>query len=95
MDLVSKRKYYKNEVIKLVNSLKDKFCEKDLSQINEYIDVDEWGLAFELVCEVLYEDSININENTYKKICDLAKDMKKDDELIDLLKKCVIVSENK
>lgn len=90
MTLAAKQKYNKQEVTKLVEKLKDKLNTKNLLTINEYIEENEWGVAFKLLCEIIYDDSIYINKEIYIKILELANGMKINNDIFDLLKEFVV-----
>lgn len=53
----------------------------DMDLIKEYLDHNEWGIAFELLCSAIEQENIKINDNQYKIICKLGNKMGFDEEL--------------
>lgn len=47
---------------------KYKFCENDVNEIIEYLEHDEWGLAYEILCCVLQENKIKVVKDDLNKI---------------------------
>lgn len=60
---------------KIVNQLKDKLDREDIENIIEFIEVNESGLAFEILCTQIYEYSIEIDTDTYTIIRVCAADL--------------------
>ncbi len=61
-----------SELIKLVNRFNGKLDQDILLEINNFINVGEYGLAFEEFNNMLYEYDIYISETDYKDIIDIC-----------------------
>lgn len=55
--------------------------DNDIKDISEYIDHNEWGLAFEVLCSSIHQYGFKVSDNQYQKICDLGEKMEMDDDL--------------
>lgn len=53
----------------------------DIKEIAEYIDHNEWGLAFEALCGSIHQYGFKLSDNQYQKLCDLGEKMEMDNEL--------------
>lgn len=60
-------------LVNIVNDLRDQILKKDLNQAVEFLDHDEWGLAFEFICDLIYGYKIPISQERYNKIEDYGK----------------------
>lgn len=58
----------------------------DVSWTKHFIEVGEYGLAFETLCEVIIEEGCSIPETIYQKIVNLAHRMKIDKKIFDNIK---------
>jgi len=54
--------------------------------IDELIEVGEWGIAWETMFEILYEDEISISYETYRLVKDTASSLELNSHLLDELK---------
>ena len=52
----------------IIDELRTKLPPEDLALINEFIDHDEWGIAYQHICIQLSEYEIPISRNLYEKI---------------------------
>lgn len=61
----------------IINAITD-FPDEDKLSVQEFLDHHEWGIALETICEVLKQERMVINIDTYRKItlCGYAMDMK-------------------
>lgn len=53
----------------------------DIKDINEYIEHNEWGLAFEVLCSSIYQYGFKVSDDQYQKICSLGEKMEMDEDL--------------
>ena len=60
----------------LLNEFKDIFEQKYISQVQEFIDVGEYGLALEDICLTVKAEGQSIPKSVEKKIIELAQHMK-------------------
>ncbi|MBF4695202.1 MafI family immunity protein [Fusibacter ferrireducens] len=68
------------KIVELLPKLKD-FPEKDLKDIKGFLDHDEWGVAFEVICSVIDEDQLNIDDSIYSALDEIGRAMNMDDSL--------------
>jgi hypothetical protein len=54
---------------------------KDTHDILEFLEHDEWGVAFEVLCSVIEQENLSINESQYNEIIDIGREMDMDDTL--------------
>ncbi len=59
---------------------------KDKEDIEEYLDYNEWGLAFEVLCTAIQESNIKISQEDYEIINMLGTQMELDRKLWGALK---------
>lgn len=52
----------------IVDKLKNKLSQEDIDTVNELIDHNEWGIAYEHICVQLSEFDIPINRQLYEEI---------------------------
>ena len=78
----------------IVDELQDKILKEDLDQAVEFLDHDEWGLAFEFICDLIYGYKIPISQERYNKIESMGKLMKINDDYWLLLQDLIIKREN-
>ena len=62
----------------------------DIQDITEYIDHNEWGLAFEVLCNSVHQYGFKVSATQYQKICDLGRKMEMDINLINMCRKNII-----
>jgi hypothetical protein len=60
--------------------------EKDLSSIREYLEHNEVGIAFELMCSAIEREEIPVSEEVFRQITDLGTEMEFDRSLWDKIK---------
>lgn len=58
-----------------------KIGKKDRENIDEYLDHNEWGLAFEVLCAVIQESNIKISQENYEIINMIGNQMELDHKL--------------
>lgn len=58
-----------------------KIGKKDRENIDEYLDHNEWGLAFEVLCAAIQESNIKISQENYEIISVLGNQMELDHKL--------------
>lgn len=63
---------------------------KDKKDISEYLNHNELGLAFEVLCVSIERDKIEISQNDYEIINTLGIQMEMDNNLWINLKNCII-----
>ncbi len=56
------------ELSLVLDSLKDKLPNADFERMHELIQVREWGVCFQNLCDQLYEYDVRISSETYKRI---------------------------
>lgn len=59
----------------------------DIQDITEYIDHNEWGLAFEVLCSSAHQYGFKVSDIQYQKICDLGRKMEIDIDFINMCRK--------
>ena len=64
-----------NRILSLADETKDFLLLKDLQNIRDYIENNEFGLAFEILCDQLFEYDALISSETYSKIELIGKDL--------------------
>ena len=87
------KNYYeslKQRLLKLVEDLEISVSTEQLRNANDYIEVAEYGLAFEALCFTLKENKIPISKYTYKIVEDLGNMMLLDPEIWEEIKLFVI-----
>jgi hypothetical protein len=65
-------------LFELLNETEDKLSKNDISNIREYLEHDEWGLAYEILSDQLCEFDIPIRSDYYDRMESIGKLMKKD-----------------
>lgn len=70
---------------RIVRTLNERLPEEDVDHILEFLEVGEWGLAFETLCTQLYEYDIAVPAPILAELADLGKAMKLDPELWEIL----------
>lgn len=55
--------------------------EKDKEDIEEYLEHNEWGLAFEVLCAAIQESNIKISQENYEIINMIGNQMELDHKL--------------
>lgn len=63
---------------------------KDYNDVSEFLEHNEWGVAFEIICSALDQDRINITEQVFREIENIGAEMKLEPELWEVLKPLVI-----
>jgi len=63
---------------------------KDINDIKEYLQHNEWGIAFEILCCAVEQENIAVNKAQYKEIVSIGKSMKMDSELWERIRICSI-----
>lgn len=58
-----------------------KIGKKDRENIDEYLDHNEWGLAFEVLCAAIQENNIKISQENYEIINMIGNQMELDHKL--------------
>lgn len=53
----------------------------DIRDIDEYIDHNELGLAFEVLCSSIQQYGLKVSDNLYQKPCELGEKMEMDNDL--------------
>ena len=76
----------------LINLLIEKLKEEDSQEILEYLDHNEWGIAFENLVSIILSERIQINEHIFNELIDLGNDMEIElnDEVVNQFKKMII-----
>lgn len=57
-----------NQLYELLNEINNKLPKEDINRIVEFLENNEFGLAFETFCTQLYEFNIPISSTFYEKI---------------------------
>ena len=65
---------------------KVKISEKDIEAIIEYLEYDEWGIAFEILCSAIISDNIDVSNQEYVEIKEIGEYMKMDKQLWEFIK---------
>ncbi len=60
----------------LLNEVKNKIPEADIKNILEFIENNEFGIAYETLCTQLYEYNIQISCDFYEKVSSYGKSIK-------------------
>jgi hypothetical protein len=58
----------KNDISELLQDVADKLALEDVKNINEFIENNELGLAYETLCTQIYEYDIEISSKFYEKV---------------------------
>lgn len=53
----------------------------DIRDIDEYINHNEWGLAFEVLCSSVQQYGLRVSDNQYQKLCELGEKMEMGNDL--------------
>ncbi|MCW3111007.1 MAG: hypothetical protein JWQ09_5513 [Segetibacter sp.] len=83
-------KTIENRLLDLLKETSTQLTSEDIMLISEFIEHNEWGLAYETLCTQLDEYNAQISSATYEKITDLAKVMNIDSIIWQSLKNLVI-----
>lgn len=67
------------EILAIVNDLSPVLPERVRANVAELARAREWGIAVEVLSEMLHEDSVRITDNVFHRIKRLAQSMKLDD----------------
>ena len=59
---------------------------KDKRDVLEFLEHDEWGVAFEVMCSVIEQENLSIDNERYKDIEEIGIHMEMDEELWTVLK---------
>lgn len=65
----------KKQIEETFNIIKDKFSVTDSDLINEFIEHNEWVLAFETLCYQINHYRLEISQEYYDKIASLGKNL--------------------
>lgn len=68
-----------NKILEIANRLK--LSEKDIESIIEYLDNNEYGIAFETLCSAIESDNIRVLISDYNNIKKIGEYMKMDKQL--------------
>ena len=55
--------------------------DNDIKDIDEYIDHNEQGLAFEVLCSSIQQYGLNVSDDQYQMICALGENMEMDNDI--------------
>ena len=53
----------------------------DIRDIDEYINHNEWGLAFEVLCSSIQQYGLKVSDDQYQTICTLGENMETDNDI--------------
>lgn len=53
----------------------------DIRDIDEYINHNEWGLAFEVLCSSVQQYGLRVSDDQYQKLCELGEKMEMGNDL--------------
>ena len=67
------------ELTALADSFAGRLPDSIIEDVKEYVDFREWGVAFNLLCEQLYEFDIAISESEWEQIENIGKALKLED----------------
>lgn len=62
-------------------ALKNKLSKSDMESISEYLEHNEWGIAFEVLCSAIENDKISITLSDFEEIKLIGKGMNMDEGL--------------
>lgn len=62
-----------NRLIRILEQVKNKLPDTDMKNIQDFLEHQEWGLAYETFCTQLYEYDIHIPLHLYKEIVEVGK----------------------
>ena len=74
-----------NRISALLSKLKG-FPKKDELDVLEFLEHDEWGVAFEVICSVIEQENLSIDGEQYKDIEEIGLYMEMEDDLWTVLK---------
>ena len=60
--------------------------EKDVSEALEFIEYNEFGISFELICAQLFEYDVKVSADVYRKIEEIGQSMNLDESVWQMLK---------
>ena len=55
--------------------------DNDIRDIDEYINHNEWGLAFEVLCSSVQQYGLRVSDDQYQKLCELGEKMEMGNDL--------------
>lgn len=55
--------------------------DNDIRDIDEYINHNERGLAFEVLCSSIQQYGLKVSDDQYQKLCELGEKMEMDNDL--------------
>ena len=55
--------------------------DNDIKDIDEYIDHNEQGLAFEVLCSSIQQYGLKVSDDQYQMICALGENMEMDNDI--------------
>ena len=55
--------------------------DNDIRDIDEYIDHNEQGLAFEVLCSFIQQYGLKVSDSQYQTICTLGENMEMDNDI--------------
>ena len=53
----------------------------DIRDIDEYINHNEWGFAFEVLCSSVQQYGLRVSDDQYQKLCELGEKMEMGNDL--------------
>lgn len=56
-------------------------ADNDIRDIDEYIDHNEQGLGFEVLCSSIQQYGLKVSDDQYQKICALGENMEMDNDI--------------
>lgn len=80
----------KEELLEIVEVVRKDLSSEDVLNILEFIDNNEWGVAFETLCTQIDENEIPITKEFFHRLEDYAKKIKLNDSTFNFLKDRVI-----
>jgi hypothetical protein len=70
---------HERRIIYFLDNVKAKLPERDVALITEFAEHDEWGLAYETLCDQIYGYNIPITNKLYEEIVTYGKSIQIDE----------------
>lgn len=84
-----KRNKFKNMVADIVEKATDHLEDRDVLNAKDMLDHNEWGIAFDIVCQQIYEHGSAISDDFYNQIEDAGHAMKMEPDNWEFLRELI------
>lgn len=73
-------------LLDLIEQIRDELPEEDVKEALDFVEHNEFGVSFELICAQLFEYDIKVSADIYRKIEEIGRSMTFDDSVWQMLK---------